>query len=349
MMIPFKQETVEAFDRSLVRITDKFLEPPIMIKICSSDSVIGTLGNFSASTGKAKSRKTFNVISLIASALSGKQILQYRVDVPRNRPMVLYCDTEQGKYHCHRLLSRVYKLIGYPTTEIHENLNFIALREYATKERIDIIEYELFKYAGKIGLVVIDGIRDLVFDINNATEATEITGKLMKWSQELNVHIHVVLHLNKGDDNTRGHLGTEINNKAETVLQISKNDLDANYSIVSPKFIRDIEFEPFAFYIEDGLPRLEENLEMAIPKARKGFDYQELSADNHREVLQALFTDGEITCRYGDFVSKLQEGYLAHGFNFGTNKAKQLKTFLENKRMIVKNDKTYRFNAEFYY
>ena len=348
-MNTFKKETIEAFDRSLVRITDKFLEPPIMIKICSSDSVIGTLGNFSASTGKAKSKKTFNVISLIASALSGKQILQYKVDMPANRSGVLYIDTEQGKYHCHRLLSRVYRLIDYPMTEVHTDLNFIALREYPTKERIDIIEYALYKHVGTIALVVIDGIRDLVFDINNATEATEITGKLMKWSEELNVHIHVVLHLNKGDDNTRGHLGTEINNKAETVLQISKYDLDAKYSIVSPKFIRDIEFDPFAFYIEDGLPRLEDNLEMATPKSRKGFDYQELSEEVHRDALLELFVDNEITCSYEEFVGRLKGAYEAKGFCFGINKTKQLKTFLENKRMIIKNDKTYRFNPEFYY
>ena len=146
------------------------------------------------------------MISLVAAALSGKQILQYKVKVPINRPLVLYCDTEQSRFHCHRLISRVYKLINYPTTEVHENLKFISLREYPTKESISIIEYALSKYAGKICLVIIDGIRDLVYDINNATEATEITGKLMKWSQELNIHIHTVLHLNKGDDNTRGHL-----------------------------------------------------------------------------------------------------------------------------------------------
>lgn len=349
MMMPFKQETVEAFDRSLVRITDRFLEPPIMIKVCNSDSIIGTLGNFSASTGKAKSRKTFNVISLVASALSGKQILQYKVDVPVNRPMVLYCDTEQSKFHCHRLLSRVYRLADYPTTEAHENLKFISLREYPTKERINIIEYALSKYADRIGLVIIDGIRDLVFDINNATEATEITGKLMKWSQELNIHIHTVLHLNKGDDNTRGHLGTELNNKAESILQVTKSDMDANYSTVAPKFIRDIDFEPFTFFIDDGLPVLDESFDMTRITSRKGFDYQELSEDNHREVLQDIFADGEITCTYDDFVRRLRGAYLAKGFNFGINKAKQLKTFLENKRMVIKNDKTYRFNPEFYY
>ena len=78
-MISFNQDIATALDRAIVKITDKFLEPPIMITISNSDSVIGTLGNFSASTGKAKSRKTFNVISLVAAALSGKQILQYKV------------------------------------------------------------------------------------------------------------------------------------------------------------------------------------------------------------------------------------------------------------------------------
>lgn len=338
-----------ALDRAIVKITDKFLEPPIMITISNSDSVIGTLGNFSASTGKAKSRKTFNVISLVAAALSGKQILQYRVNVPVNRPLVLYCDTEQSKFHCHRLLSRVYKLIDYPTTEVHENLKFVSLREYPTKERINIIEYALSKYADRIGFVIIDGIRDLVFDINNATEATEITGKLMKWSQELNIHIHTVLHLNKGDDNTRGHLGTELNNKAESILQVTKSDLDANYSTVAAKFIRDIEFEPFTFFIDDGLPVLDENFHLSAATSRKSFDYQELSKENHREALQEMFNGGEITCTYDEYVGVLRNAYQKKGFNFGINKAKQLKTFLENKRMVIKNDKTYRFNPEFYY
>src|SRR5690606_6018712 len=145
-MIPFNQNIVEALEKSTVKITDEFKEPPIMITISNSDSVIGTLGNFSASTGKAKSRKTFNVISMVASALSGKQVLQYKVKVPPTRPVILYCDTEQSKFHCHRLLSRIYKLIDYPTSEVHDNLKFISLREYPTKERINIIEYALFKY-----------------------------------------------------------------------------------------------------------------------------------------------------------------------------------------------------------
>lgn len=67
----------------------------------------------------------------------------------------------------------------------------------------------------------------------------------------MTLHIHTVLHLNKGDDNTRGHIGSELNNKAETVLQITKNIDDSNMSEVKAMFIRDKEFAPFAFRIDN--------------------------------------------------------------------------------------------------
>lgn len=44
---------------SQIRATDTYETPPQIIWI--DNSTIATLGNFSASTGKAKSKKTFNV------------------------------------------------------------------------------------------------------------------------------------------------------------------------------------------------------------------------------------------------------------------------------------------------
>ncbi len=49
-----------------------------------------------------------------------------------------------------------------------------------------------------IGLVIIDGIRDLMYDINSPSESSELINLLMRWSSEYNLHIHTVLHLNKG-------------------------------------------------------------------------------------------------------------------------------------------------------
>lgn len=70
--------------------------------------------------------------------------------------------------------------------------------------------------------MIIDGIRDFVYDINSPSEATKIITMLMQWTDERQIHIHAILHQNKGDENTRGHIGTELNNKAETVLLVEK-------------------------------------------------------------------------------------------------------------------------------
>ena len=51
----------------LIRATDKYETPPEVIRVGSS--TIGTLGNFSASTGKGKSKKTFNVCAIVALSL----------------------------------------------------------------------------------------------------------------------------------------------------------------------------------------------------------------------------------------------------------------------------------------
>ena len=50
---------------SQIRATDTYETPPQIIWI--DNSTIATLGNFSASTGKAKAKKTFNVSALVAA------------------------------------------------------------------------------------------------------------------------------------------------------------------------------------------------------------------------------------------------------------------------------------------
>jgi hypothetical protein len=47
----------ELWQNARLQVTDEFTAPPVILRI--GDSIVGTLGNFSASTGKAKSKKTF--------------------------------------------------------------------------------------------------------------------------------------------------------------------------------------------------------------------------------------------------------------------------------------------------
>ena len=70
-----------------------------------------------------------------------------------------------------------------------ENLVFFGLREYSPNLRLRLIEYALQTQKG-FGLVIIDGIRDLMLDINNPSESVHIINKLMQWSSRYALHIH---------------------------------------------------------------------------------------------------------------------------------------------------------------
>ena len=320
-----------------LKATDEYSVPPEILQV--NGSTIGTLGNFSASTGKAKSKKTFNVSAIVAAALSNSEVLRYTAAFPEDKRKVLYIDTEQSKYHCQKVMKRILQLAGFPTDQDCPNLIFVALREQSPEQRRTIIDYMLYKMQG-IGLVVIDGIRDLMYDINNPTESTDIINMLMQWSSLYNLHIHTVLHLNKGDDNTRGHIGTELNNKAETVLQITKSQTDANISEVKAMHIRDKEFEPFAFRINaDSLPELVADYDFD-KKDSKRVSLTELPESEHKKALLKAFANCE-SQGYTQLIPSLIDAYASTGYSRGRNTIVALNKWLMTNGYIVKTDKKY--------
>ena len=329
---------------ALIKATDTYSLPPQIIWI--DNSTIATFGNFSASTGKAKSKKTFNLTALVAASLANKQILQYRAKLPEGKRRILYVDTEQSRYHCRNVLDRILRLAGLPSTVDNENLDFIGLREYSPSLRIKIIDYALCHNKG-YGLVIIDGIRDLMLDINNAGESVEVINKLMQWSSIYDLHIHCVLHLNKGDDNVRGHIGTELNNKAETVLVISKSNQDNNISEVRSMHIRDKDFSPFAFRIdENGLPEevSDYSFDQHVPKKIKN-SYTDLTEAQHRSALEYAF-DGKPIKGFDNMIEALIKGYAAIGFERKRSITIQLLQYLqEDLKMIVKQGKCYHYET----
>lgn len=326
-----------------IKVTDTYETPPQIIWI--DNSTIATLGNFSASTGKAKSKKTFNVSAIVAASLAGKQVLNYRAHLPEGKRRILYVDTEQSRYHCHNVLERILKLADLPTTTDNENLDFIGLREYSPSLRIQIIDYALQQKRG-YGLVIIDGIRDLMLDINSTSESVEVINKMMEWSSKYDLHIHCVLHLNKGDNNVRGHIGTEMSNKAETVLVISKNNENPSVSEVHALHIREKEFQPFAFTIDDnGLPILAEcSTSLDKPKPRQRSSYTELSIEQHREALSAAFNDKPIK-GFENMLQALMVSYESIGFKRGRNVMVKLLQYLtDNLKLVIKRDKLFYYD-----
>lgn len=342
-------ENNKVFDLTSLRIearllvTDKCIQNSSILQI--GESNIATIGNFSASTGKAKSKKTFNVTAIVAAAMVNGNVLKYHAELPIDKKRILYIDTEQSAYHCQKILIRILKLAGLPQDKHPENLEFLVLRKYSPKVRAQIIEKAIYD-TKELGLVIIDGVRDLAYDINSPSEATDLISKLMQWTDERKIHIHTVLHMNKSDENTRGHLGTELNNKAETILQVVKDKFNKDISSVSAMCVREKDFEPFAFRInEEEIPVLTTECTYSDKKPTRSINFQEMSDEQHCDILETIFLGD--TLPYGKLIDCLQDGYKQIGHSFGKNKTKELKLYLEHKGMIVQAGKCYNYNEEY--
>jgi hypothetical protein len=239
-------------------------------------------------------------------------------------------------------MTRILKLANLPTDREEDRLTFLLLREYSPKQRRQIISIAL-DADNEIGLVIIDGCRDLLFDINNPTESVDVINDLMRWSSYYNLHIHTVLHLNKGDDQIRGHIGTELANKAETVLQVTKSSFDSNISEVKPMQVREKEFEPFAFRInDDGLP---EQVKKYSFEQERQTTKDIISDDDHAKALSIVFANGNIT-GFKELIEAIQKAYASIGYKRGRNVCIDLHKYLMSREVVVKLGRQYSFNPE---
>jgi len=306
--------------------------------------LLGTLGNFSMVKGKAKSKKSF-FINLAISAAVGKGILQNKIRSPLKDDFnqVLYFDTEQSEWHVQKAVKRVCKEIKVSEPA---NLNTYNLRKLSPSERLKLIEYAIENTAN-LGFVVIDGIRDLITSINDEAEASNISSKLLKWTEEYNIHIVVVLHENPGSDKARGHIGTELMNKAETVIALQVDKNDDSISIVSPGFCRNRSFEPFAFTITDeGLPQIVEGYSIEMTSKKKVFDVLNLIPEDKFQVLKEVFeykeefTNGELIKQIQVVLNKKYRGSKGKG----ESKIKKLITESREEGWLIQdgNRKPYR-------
>lgn len=277
-------------------------EPPDVEPLISiQDIPVCTSGNHSLIVGKKKSRKTLFLVWLVS---------QYK---GMHEKEIMLCDTEQGKKHVWKTRDRIYKLTG-------KKIDTLSLRGLKTEERQKVIEQALKDNSYKI--LFIDGIRDLLSNINDPDQCTD----LITWIENLTVanslHVVNVLHLNKTDSNARGHIGSELLNKAEITIELELDE-KAGCTIVKCESSRDLPFESFAFrHNNEGLPEL-----VSVPI--KG---QVLSEYEQKERLKFVF-ESDLLKR-----NEVIEGIKTH-FEIGNSKADKLLGYFIRLGWIVKNGK----------
>ena len=203
-----------------------------------------------AITGKAKSGKTF-VTSMLMACCQSRDVLAFQRigDEPLR---VLWYDTEQSDESTQDILkNRVMRMVDGDG----KLFDIFNVRGVAWKERRDLLREAVTRC--KPDLVIVDGIRDLVNDINDGVLAQEVMEELMHLATEHDCCIVCVLHQNKSgeDHNLRGWIGTELMNKAFEVYSCEKLQPQRIFSLeqtLTRKY--DIERTMYFEVGDDGLP-----------------------------------------------------------------------------------------------
>ena len=113
---------------------------------------------------------------------------------------------------------------------------------------MQVVRYAIEYHKPK--LVVIDGVSDLLTNTNNLEESEALVSELLTLSTIYSCHIMCVLHTNPNSDKARGHLGSTLMRKAETVIFVHRV---GEMSLVEPQYCRNMPFERFAFRVEEVL------------------------------------------------------------------------------------------------
>lgn len=261
--------------------------PDAVIALQQGDTPLFSIGDVSTITGLPKSRKTFLIASLSASFLRDTGFLSVNSDLTDKRLLII--DTEQSRQFVQRLVRRIYRLMGWDFKDRKDDLlKVFTLRELTPEKRWEVVQKSISEF--KPQLAFIDGSADLINDTNNLEESLSMVQNLMKLSSEKQCHICSVVHTNPNSEKTRGHFGSELQRKSETVMYVAKEE---DITTIKPQFCRNIEFAPFSFRInEKGLP---EQAETVLPKT-----------ENLSEIFREIYSYAEFLT-YGDLTKALMD------------------------------------------
>ena len=222
-----------------------FNNPPAkaQVIISAGDVPLGTQGNLFGITGGEGTGKSNYVAAIVAGCIcpadAEVDTLGIQITTNGKHKAVLLYDTEQSEVQLFKNVGNLLARAGQQDKP--EELKAFCLTGMSRKERLHAIVQSMDKFYyqyGGIQLVVIDGIADLVKSANDEVESVAVIDELYRLAGIYNTCILCVLHFVPNGLKLRGHLGSELQRKAATILSIEKDE-DPTQSVVKALKVRD--------------------------------------------------------------------------------------------------------------
>jgi hypothetical protein len=203
-----------------------------------------TINVIQGKKGVHKSRLTETLCCTLLSRTLGANMLGFKRDFTKTYA-VLYVDTERNiKEQFPYAIQKIKEKSGYEIQEQPPNFDYISLIDVPRKERFDTLEEYLEltreKYKNSQLFIVMDVITDCIENFNDPKESMKLVDLLNETINNYDVTFLCVIHENPSSgDKARGHLGTEIINKASQVMQIGfeKDSKNNDTELIRLKFL----------------------------------------------------------------------------------------------------------------
>ena len=279
--------------------------------------------------GQAKHGKSHLIEIMMAAIMHQGEVCG--IDVANHtRPLrMLYVDTEQGMYSTEHIVEGAMQLAGLDTAHNFPGLDVVNLRKVSKDKRVKVIRD--YVSTGKYDVCFIDGIRDLIFDFNDLEEADRLLVDVLEMIDSFDVAYVTVLHENPGGDSAkmRGHLGTEVANKAFEVFECKRIDDVFNVSN-SERRSKMLPTFAFRFDEDDQLTACEPNDKETTGPSPLAPEKESKADKEHRlfmQFLKAFEDDPKLSLTETDIVRNLNkkcgmtrttaQRRLEHYFNAG--------------------------------
>ena len=210
--------------------------PPIIARNGQSIIRRGTLVGVQGRFGSHKSRFSEVLASLVIAKTERSTChLGYEKN-QLERIALAFIDTERTtKEELPVIIQSIRKNAGYEAFTEVPNFFYTSIKTIERKNRLSAVKEYLQDIRKQTDLhiyCVLDVLTDCVSDFNDAKDSLELCDFLNSLCENHNATILGVIHENPGSEKARGHLGTELANKASTFFQIgfirdkSGNDTD---------------------------------------------------------------------------------------------------------------------------
>lgn len=211
----------------LRRFNHEITPPPLRPIYSLAGHVIATPGNLLTITSAIKTGKSAVIGAMTASVMANDKdadLLGFRSANP-NSLALLHFDSEQSPDdHWHQVARALRRAgLGEPPPWFH-SYRLTGLDSKRAWECVREATRLAAKEHGGIHSSLIDGVADLVPDVNDSAECNAFVATLHDMAIQHDCPIVGVIHFNPGSDKVRGHLGSQLERKAETNLRLDKSD-----------------------------------------------------------------------------------------------------------------------------